>query len=273
MRDSRWPFLPFIILRPKQLLLSIIILGLTAFVISSSIISFWFASIGLFTSIATLLWSIITIVLYYTNHLLPLAAVIVDAFLTLFWLISFAGTASSGLLAVDCTNYELISGGIAFLGDDSICEVIKGAFAIEFIAFLSLVVSLVLSSLTLHRTRHDLTGQNHAAGLDANGNYEEEGVVPEQTVVPMYPVGQEHQLQQPQPVYVDTTVESKPGQFLQQSMQPTYYPEQPTPTQIHMDPGTLVEEEGQYNGDIGPSHCPGPVHEAPVSHTPAPGQV
>jgi len=147
---------------------------------------------------------------------------------------------------------------------------------VEFITFLSLAISLVLSALTLYRTRHDLTGQNHAAGLDANGNYGEEGGPP---VVAMYTVGKEQQLgQQPQPVvYEDThpVAEQRTGQFVQQSMQGTYYPEPPAQTQTYMNPGTLVEEEevqhpGGYGG-VSPSHTP--VHEAPVSHTPAPGRV
>jgi len=271
-RDSRWGFIPFAILRPAQLLLSIIVLGLTGFLVSE--IPVWWACIGLFIGIVAFIWGIVSIALFFSNILLPLVVVILDAFCVFFMLIAFAGAASSGFLAVDCTfsSYSFDGFGDEFFssGTNKFCLVTKGAFAIEFLAFLVLVASLVIGALTLHRTRKDLRGKKHGQGLGDEDHDEE---VVQHTAVPMQPVGAEHGYYQ--------TEEPKTDQFVQQQpMQPTYYPEQPPqgyisspsspPPQMMVQPSHNTVSSVSYN-NMSPSPSPRPIHEVPTTRTPAPG--
>ena len=69
------------------------------------------------------------------GRLLPLAAVIIDAFITVFLLISMAGTASSGYVASSC---QLVFTGYDFTYTTDTywtpCLIVKASFAMELLS-------------------------------------------------------------------------------------------------------------------------------------------
>ncbi|KAI5777608.1 hypothetical protein EDC01DRAFT_591493, partial [Geopyxis carbonaria] len=165
-RDERWPFLPLLIIRGIQALFAIIILGLTAFVVS--VLPFWWAAIGLVTALFTLIYVGITFTLLFMNMLLPLAVVIVDAFLLVFYLISMAGTAASGVVGSDCTYSSLYTGIYTYsltTYTSTPCVVSKGAFALELLSMFLFIATTVYAAIVLHKNRKDLRGAKHNQGL------------------------------------------------------------------------------------------------------------
>lgn len=91
---------------------------------------------ALVSSLFTIIYVVINFFLLFANLLLPLAIVIVDAFLLVFWLISMAGFGASGFLATDC-SYEIGYGygwSVSYsTGTWVPCEVSKAIFGISFI--------------------------------------------------------------------------------------------------------------------------------------------
>ena len=67
--------------------------------------------------------------------LLPLAVVIVDAFLLLFWIISLAGAGADGFIGTDCTyaSYGLYSYNV-YSYTSTPCVVGKAMFAMELLS-------------------------------------------------------------------------------------------------------------------------------------------
>jgi len=193
--DQRWGFLPFIVLRSLQLLMAIIAMGLAADITAAVVDPNWQLPFGLFASIISVIWCIVAIALFFTNHLLPLAVVIIDAFILVFWLIAMAGMGSAtlydtNLLTYNCSACETDEFGEIFCllpSVKTICELIKATFAFELLSMITFLFTLVLAAITLHRTRSDLSGRKYAQGDEA---YPETEVVQQ---VPMHPVGVEDQ--------------------------------------------------------------------------------
>jgi len=205
-RDNRWGFVPFIIVRTLQLLFAVIVMGLNAnfisALLSAGLEAGWMFGFGLLVSIATLIWIIIVITLFFTSHLLPLAVVIVDAFSLFTWFIAMIGMGianidGTNLLTYDCSTCTLLDDA----GDElcplpaemTLCELIKANFVFELLSLVLFIISLVFAGITLHRTKSDIRGKNHAQG----SQYLEE-VVLTQHAVPMQPVSVEHPVYQQQ---------------------------------------------------------------------------
>jgi hypothetical protein len=72
---------------------------------------------SVFISLVVVIWMIINFVLFFLGVLLPIAVVVVDAFCVFFLLISMAGIAATGVLAIDCKS-------------STPCEVAKGEFSL-----------------------------------------------------------------------------------------------------------------------------------------------
>jgi hypothetical protein len=92
----------------------------------------WWAGMGVFIGLIVMLWSAISIVLFFLALLLPLAVVIVDAFCTLFLLITMAGTGASDALGSGlCKIDDGFGGEFTIPGCSSIQGVIRGGFAMS----------------------------------------------------------------------------------------------------------------------------------------------
>jgi len=161
-----------IALRSVEVFFSVIVLGCSGYIIS--IYPAWQAVMALVSALFTIIYFAINLALLFTNLLLPLAIVIVDAFLLVFWLISMAGIGASGVLSSSCKvdtytvdyyYYYSYSG----TETNTTCEVAKGIFGMSFIIFLLFIGSLVLSAIILHQNRKDLRGAKHNSGLTPDG--------------------------------------------------------------------------------------------------------
>lgn len=156
MRDQRWPFWAFIILRPIQLVFAVIILGMTAYMTAelAGYVDIWFVSVlshmfdkskqalirllcryaalGLVTSLIAIIYLITSFVLYFSNRLLPLAVVILDAFCVLFYLVAMAGKGDAGFPEASCTySYGYY---YSYSSTNVFCVVGKAAFAFELLS-------------------------------------------------------------------------------------------------------------------------------------------
>lgn len=89
---------------------------------------------ALTAAVFTLVYAGANFVLLFMNLLLPLAVVIVDAAMTLFWMIALAGLGEVGVLQLPCSGFR----------DDLIipCQCTKAAFGISFLALYALSSSL-----------------------------------------------------------------------------------------------------------------------------------
>jgi len=239
-RDSRWPFIPFVALRAVQLLFAIIVLGETAYIVSEFEEPPWWPCLGLFTSLVAMLYCIATIVLYFTNLALPLALLIVDAFLLVFYLISMAGTADSGIVGGSCT-YSYYSDNI-YISDytysytSTPCIVVKASFAFELLSMFLFIASTTLAAITMHKTRKDLRGKKHSQGLPPVSSAEQ-GTIPPQAahaaVVPQQQ--QEQKVEQQYYPQEQQYVQGPPAQFVSP-------PTSPAPEQ------QVGGTQGQYTG-------------------------
>jgi hypothetical protein len=81
----------------------------------------------------TIIWCIINFVIFSFGLLLPIAVVVVDAFITTFMLISMAGTAASGIVGSNCNVYDFNYTSYSYYsyGVSSGCVVAKGSFVME----------------------------------------------------------------------------------------------------------------------------------------------
>ncbi|CAZ80992.1 unnamed protein product [Tuber melanosporum] len=166
VQDARWPSKILITLRGVQLFLAIIVLGLSAYIVS--VIDYWWACMTLVSALLTLIYIGINFFLLFSNLLLPLAITITDAFLAVFWLISMAGTGDSGYLSVsDC---ELTDWYWLITYTSTVCQVSKASFALSFLLMLLFIGSLVLAAIILAKNRKDLRGAKYNSGMDPDGN-------------------------------------------------------------------------------------------------------
>ncbi|CUS09400.1 unnamed protein product [Tuber aestivum] len=164
VQDTRWPAKILIALRGVQLVFAIILLGLSAYMVSK--IDDWWACITLVSALFSLIYIGINFFLLFSNLLLPLAITITDAFLAVFWLISMAGTGDSGILSVsDCGDYYYF---YAYLS--TVCQVSKASFALSLLLMLLFIGSLVLASMVLFKNRKDLRGAKYNSGMDPDGH-------------------------------------------------------------------------------------------------------
>lgn len=271
-RDERWPALPFFIVRGIQTLLGVIALGMTANILSYG--TLWWAAMGLFISIAVLIWMAVNFLLFHLGLLLPLVVVIVDGLCFLFLLVAMAGTADSGVLAIDCTFYGYTS---------SLCTTIKGSFAMELLAMFAFLGSLVFASITLHRHRGNLFGR---ARVDGGAPTSAElSVQTSQTHKPQQPP-QQQQYQQPpqQQQYQQPPQQQQYQQPPQQQQYPqqAQYPQQmqnpqqtvplttyPAPVYNsqqpqHMQPQQPYTQGPTYEGFVSPATSPPPTE---MQHT------
>ncbi|PWW79012.1 hypothetical protein C7212DRAFT_356225 [Tuber magnatum] len=163
VQDTRWPSMILIALRGVQLLFSIIVLGLSAYIVSE--IDYWWACVTLVSALFSLIYIGINFFLLFSNLLLPLAITITDAFLAVLWLVSMAGTGDSGYLAIsDCVI------GWYYTYTSTLCQVSKASFALSFILMLLFIGSLVLAAIVLFKNRKDLRGAKYNSGMDPDGN-------------------------------------------------------------------------------------------------------
>ncbi|KAG0634503.1 hypothetical protein HOY80DRAFT_522365 [Tuber brumale] len=170
VQDTRWPSRILIALRGVQLFLAIIVLGLSAYIVSVN--NIWWACMTLVSALFTLIYVGINFFLLFSNLLLPLAITITDAFLAVFWLISMAGTGDSGVLSM--SNCEVT--GIDFYSisiityTSTVCQVSKASFALSFLLMLLFIGSLVLAAIVLAKNRKDLRGAKYNSGMSPDGN-------------------------------------------------------------------------------------------------------
>lgn len=166
VQDTRWPSKPLIALRGVQLFFSIVVLGLSAYIIS--VIDYWWACMALVSALFSLIYVGINFFLLFSGLLLPLAITITDAFLAVFWLISMAGAGDSGYLAVkDCQFIDLFS---LYIWTSTLCQVSKAVFALSLLLMLLFIGSLVLAAVVLSKNRKDLRGAKYNSGMDPEGN-------------------------------------------------------------------------------------------------------
>ncbi|TGZ76307.1 hypothetical protein EX30DRAFT_344998 [Ascodesmis nigricans] len=168
MRDQRWPVWGVLIIRPIQLLFSLIILGMTAYLtseVSGATDLLWSAPLGLVTALIATIYLVASIVLYFRNRLLPLFVVVLDAFCVLFYLIAMAGTADAGFPKMTCNfSYYDWYLGTSYSGMSTFCHAGKAAFALELLNMFFFIATLVLAALILHKNRKDLRGKKYNAG-------------------------------------------------------------------------------------------------------------
>lgn len=89
---------------------------------------------ALVSAIFSIIYVGINFFLLFSNLLLPLAITITDAFLAVFWLISMAGTADSGYLAVkDCEFFTTDFLFTYYTFTSTVCQVSKAAFGLSFL--------------------------------------------------------------------------------------------------------------------------------------------
>jgi len=148
----------FLVLRIFELVVAVIVLGLTAYGVA--IYPFNDAILGLFTSIATV---IILIYILVATHGAPAAYnywafLSLEIFALIFWLVSMALLAvlASDVLAFSNDSYcdaygycySELDSGVAIYGD--IMAAAAGLSGLEFVLF---IVSLVVTSVMIHRHR------------------------------------------------------------------------------------------------------------------------
>ncbi|KAI0151587.1 hypothetical protein GGR57DRAFT_470787 [Xylariaceae sp. FL1272] len=275
----------FIILRIVQLVLGVIVLGLTAY--SLAVFPVSGAALGIFTAIVTLISSIYILVAHYGpprayNYWAILG---LDIFLVLFWLISFAVLASQAAAVLSVASYydgDYVAISNTFGG------ILAAAAGIGALLWVFYVATLVLHSIGLHRHRkaglHAMPGKaatnpegGVAAGVPAGGEK-----------VEMQPQ-QPEQAQQPQTYYANQAVSSQQsyvspqqgyatheqqGYPQQQQQQQPYYPQSsPSPSPIASQPtgSSYVgyQQTQPQHGDQQPQELfnthPTTVHEAPTN--------
>lgn len=127
-----------------QLVFSIIVLGIAAYLCSLGDV--WWAGMAVFVALFSALWVGANFALYLRAQLLPLAVVVGDAFITLFLLITVAGTGASGLLSSSCSfggldlgldNFDITFFKRSLLekrGATTMCSSAKGLFAIALLS-------------------------------------------------------------------------------------------------------------------------------------------
>jgi len=184
-RDGRWPFIPFLVIRSIQIVFGIIILGLCGYIVSKesgnndysdedlNLDVDWWAGMGVFIGLIVMLWGAISIVLFFLALLLPLALVIVDAFCTLFLLITMAGIGASRYMNSNCGAYGFSEFHMPLPAVvKKPCDAAKGAFAMSLLCMLIFIASTAYASVILHRTRKDLRGRKYNANLPATSTKE-----------------------------------------------------------------------------------------------------
>ncbi|KAH8196767.1 hypothetical protein TruAng_009059 [Truncatella angustata] len=247
----------FIAIRIVQLVLAVVVLGLTAYGVSQ--LAFDGDILSLFSALATLITCIYIIVAEFGAPALYnyWAVLSLDIFLVVFWLISFA------LLAAEiapyasgyCTYYYCYSLSSAEKTYFAILAAAAGLGGAEFLAFL---VSLVIHSVMLHRHRN--------AGLHCNpitSTSQPNPAVASATVLASaekpveYSQGQPYPLQNlPAKGYTQqsNTVQNQSQAYPQQpyaSSQQQYYPHQvpqqtPSPLSAQVT-GGAVQQSGVEN--------------------------
>ena len=84
-------------------------------------------------AVFTMVYVGVNFVLFFMNLLLPLAIVIVDAIITVFWVIALAGLGDSKFLPVSCTYTEYDIFFISITYTSIPCRVVKASFGISFL--------------------------------------------------------------------------------------------------------------------------------------------
>jgi len=248
-RDGRWPFIPLLIIRPIQLVFGLIVLGICGNIIDkygdylsgkddifgdswSDNLS-WASGMGVFIGLISMLWGATSIVLFFLAILLPLAVVIIDAFCTLFFLITVAGIGSSNF--VQHSDKYCPKGGF-FLEEtqSKACGLAKGALAMSVLNMIFFIATTAYASMILYRTRKDLRGRKYNAGLPAASAKEgaTDYVQPMQTMQSATPA---------QPAVFDPNT----GGYYQQTTSPVYTVASPPPQQVQVVPGPMHEAPPQ----------------------------
>lgn len=88
---------------------------------------------GVVSALFTLLYVGAKVFLLFSNMLLPLPVVIIDAILLLFWIMTVGGFGDSWFLKSDCkfsisTGYTGFSGSYYTIGTSPVCSVSKATF-------------------------------------------------------------------------------------------------------------------------------------------------
>ena len=100
-------------------------------------------------AVFTMVYVGVNFVLFFMNLLLPLAVVIVDAVITVFWVIALAGLGDTKYLPLSCT-YTDYGYFLSYTYTSVPCRVVKAAFGISFL--LLYVYSYLLRRWTRRET-------------------------------------------------------------------------------------------------------------------------
>jgi hypothetical protein len=257
-RDTRWPFVIFLIIRVVQAVLAFLTAALSAYVVSAAP-SIWWAGMGLFIGLVALIWMGINIVLICMGLLLPITVVVIDAFCVVFFLVAMAGTGASGILQPDSCEYTIYQyTGYAYTYSTTTvpaCQAAQAAFGIELFSMLGFILTLVLASITLHKNKKDLRGKKYAQGLppisSRDPTYPSTSGQPQQQ---QFYANPQQQQQQPMEHYMQPIqkMSSPPPQNLQY-----FEPSQPAPVYS-------PQQEYPHQPQVYVDSSPQPVHE-PIS--------
>lgn len=243
-RDARWPFVPFLIVRSVQFVMAFIVLALGAYVVTGYPQS-WAAGMGVFIGIFSMIWLSISFFLLFAGLLLPICVVVLDSFCLLFYLITMAGCAASGVLGSGaCEVYSWDRYNTTKLYGP--CVAAKGAFAILLLGMFGFIATVVVSSIILHRNRKDLRGKKHAQGLPPLSSSDPEYNPAVQGSQPLQQTGQEKQnlgVFQQQPVELGQQYQQQP---VYQAQQPQYAQQQPQYYQQPQQPQQPYQQHAPY---------------------------
>ncbi|CUS13815.1 unnamed protein product [Tuber aestivum] len=179
MKDNRWNTVAFLLLRTSQLVLGVIILGITAYFVANydewylpyphlssnrtipnrknRYVGFTLAVGGL-----TLAWIAAALSLFYTNNLFPLATIIVDVLLAIAYIVSIATIADDNpdTITGSCTYYSYWT-SYTYVSKD--CNTLKGLFGILILEMLTFIGAIIWDGIVLYQNRDGGPGDTEAA--------------------------------------------------------------------------------------------------------------
>ncbi|PWW73635.1 hypothetical protein C7212DRAFT_365749 [Tuber magnatum] len=169
MKDYRWNTVSFLLLRISQLVLGVIVLGISAYFVSKyeecrdRYVAFTLAVGGL-----TLLWMAAALSLFYTSNLLPLAAIIADVVLAVAYIVSIATIADDNpdAIAGSCTFYTFtLWSTYTYVFED--CNTLRGVFGILILEMLTFIGAIIWDGIVLYQNRHGGVGGAEVAAHNA----------------------------------------------------------------------------------------------------------
>ncbi|RPA99048.1 hypothetical protein L873DRAFT_1738976 [Choiromyces venosus 120613-1] len=153
MKDNRWNIVAFLLLRITQLVLGVIVMGMTAYFVSKY--DEWYTDFTLATSLCTLAWIALSLTLFSINKLVPLAAIIVDALFAIAYIVCIASIAhfNPDSIGGSCTYYEY-SFWITLTYTLEDCTTLRGLFGILVVEMLMFVGATIWDGIVLYQNRN-----------------------------------------------------------------------------------------------------------------------